>query len=73
MKAQASTRKLLVGSGDRSERIRPYHFPKSRITDPRITYTSPQLEPIFAGDGLEEIINALITEDQADRLAALAE
>lgn len=73
MKAQASERKLQVGSGDRSERIRTYNFPQSRVTDHRINYTSHQMEQIFAGPGLEEIINALITEDQADRLASLGE
>lgn len=73
MKAQASERKLQVGSGDRSERIRTYNFPQSRVTDHRINYTSHQMEQIFSGAGLEEIINALITEDQADRLASLGE
>jgi peptide chain release factor 1 len=72
-KEQATSRKLQVGTGDRSERIRTYNFPQSRVTDHRINYTSHQMEDIMAGTGLEEIINALITEDQADRLAALAE
>ncbi len=73
MKAQATTRKLQVGSGDRSERIRTYNFPQSRVTDHRINFTSHQMEQILAGYGLEEVIDALITEDQADRLAALGE
>jgi len=72
-KAQATSRKLQVGSGDRSERIRTYNFPQSRVTDHRINFTSHQMEQIFAGYGLEEIINALITEDQADRLSAIGE
>ena len=72
-KERADSRKLQVGSGDRSERIRTYNFPQSRVTDHRINFTSHQMDQILAGGGLEEIINALITEDQMERLAGLGE
>jgi peptide chain release factor 1 len=68
---QAATRKSLVGSGDRSERIRTYNFPQGRITDHRINLTLYKLEQAMAGD-LDEIIDPLIAADQADQLAALA-
>lgn len=63
----ASTRKSMVGSGDRSERIRTFNFPQSRVTDHRINLTSHRLPEILMG-ALDEIIDALITTDQADRL-----
>lgn len=63
----ASTRKSMVGSGDRSERIRTYNFPQGRVTDHRINLTLHKLEWILQGD-LDEIIDALITTDQAERL-----
>jgi peptide chain release factor 1 len=69
--ARASERKSLVGSGDRSERIRTYNFPQGRVTDHRINLTLYKLDRILSGDDLGEIIDALITEDQASRLAAL--
>jgi len=65
--AEASTRKSMVGSGDRSERIRTYNFPQGRVTDHRIGLTVHRLEWILEGD-LDEIIDALITDDQAQRL-----
>ena len=65
--AEASTRKSMVGSGDRSERIRTYNFPQGRVTDHRIGLTLHKLEWILLGD-LDEIIDALITNDQAQRL-----
>lgn len=65
--AEASTRKSMVGSGDRSERIRTYNFPQGRVTDHRIGLTLHRLEWILQGD-LDEIIDALITDDQAQRL-----
>ena len=68
---QAATRRSLVGSGDRSERIRTYNFPQGRITDHRINLTLYKLEQAMAGD-LDEIIDPLIAADQADQLAALA-
>src|SRR5580692_10616482 len=69
--ARAAERKDLVGSGDRSERIRTYNFPQGRVTDHRINLTLYKLDRIVAGDDLGEIIEALITEDQAERLAEL--
>jgi len=68
--ARAAERKGLVGSGDRSERIRTYNFPQGRVTDHRINLTLYKLDRILSGDDLDEIVNALITEDQASRLAA---
>jgi peptide chain release factor 1 len=67
--ARASERKSLVGSGDRSERIRTYNFPQGRVTDHRINLTLYNLARIIGGDGLGEIIDALVAQDQADRLA----
>ncbi|MDZ7803936.1 peptide chain release factor 1 [Thiohalophilus sp.] len=69
---QAQTRKSLVGSGDRSERIRTYNFPQGRITDHRINLTLYKLEEVMQGN-LDEIITALSDEHQADLLAAMAE
>lgn len=63
----ASTRKSMVGSGDRSERIRTYNFPQNRVTDHRIGLTLHRLDGVLEGD-LEEIIHILITTDQAERL-----
>lgn len=71
-KAIAGTRKSLVGSGDRSERIRTYNFPQNRITDHRIGLTVHRLEYVLQGD-LDEIIETLITTDQAERLKAVEE
>ena len=68
---EAATRRKLVGSGDRSERIRTYNFPQGRITDHRINLTLYRLERVLEGD-LEEMIDALIAEDQTEQLAALA-
>ncbi|NCF79245.1 MAG: peptide chain release factor 1 [Alphaproteobacteria bacterium] len=70
---RAANRKSQVGSGDRSERIRTYNFPQGRVTDHRITLTLHKLEKILAGDGLDEMVEALIREDQAQRLAAVDE
>jgi peptide chain release factor 1 len=70
--ARASDRKGMVGSGDRSERIRTYNFPQGRVTDHRINLTLYKLDRILAGDELGEIIDALVAEDQANRLAALS-
>jgi peptide chain release factor 1 len=67
--ARASERKSLVGSGDRSERIRTYNFPQGRVTDHRINLTLYNLPRIISGDELGEIIDALVAQDQADRLA----
>ena len=64
----ASDRKSQVGTGDRSEKIRTYNFPQTRVTDHRIKYTSHRLEQILDGD-LDEIIDRLIEEDQSRKLA----
>jgi len=69
--ARAAERKGQVGSGDRSERIRTYNFPQGRVTDHRINLTLYKLDRILSGDELSEIVDALVTEDQASRLAAL--
>jgi peptide chain release factor 1 len=71
--AEAEARKAMVGSGDRSERIRTYNFPQGRVTDHRIGLTLHKLDEVLAGPGLEELVDALIAEDQAKRLAALGE
>lgn len=63
----ASSRKSQVGSGDRSERIRTYNFPQNRVTDHRIGFTSHRLQEILMG-GLDEIIEALVTMDQSEKL-----
>ena len=68
---RAGARKSMVGSGDRSERIRTYNFPQGRVTDHRINLTMHRLEEILAGPGLEELISALMGEDEAERLAQL--
>jgi len=68
----AATRKLLVGSGDRSERIRTYNYPQGRVTDHRINLTLYKLDEIVEG-GLEQVIAPLTNEYQADQLAALSE
>ncbi|WMP16986.1 peptide chain release factor 1 [Thiothrix lacustris] len=68
---QAETRKNLVGSGDRSERIRTYNFPQGRVTDHRINLTLYKLDEILAGSA-DQVIEPLINEYQADQLAALA-
>ncbi len=70
---EAEARRAMVGSGDRSERIRTYNFPQGRVTDHRINLTLHRLPEILEGPGLGELIDALIAEDQAKRLAALGE
>ncbi|MBT6122041.1 MAG: peptide chain release factor 1 [Candidatus Puniceispirillum sp.] len=66
---RAADRKGQVGSGDRSERIRTYNFPQGRVTDHRINLTLYKLDRVIAGEALDEVIDALISEDQARRLA----
>ena len=68
---QAEQRRLLVGSGDRSDRIRTYNFPQGRVTDHRINLTLYKLDEVLEG-GLDQVIRPLINEYQADQLAALA-
>ncbi|MEQ8283617.1 MAG: peptide chain release factor 1 [Parvibaculum sp.] len=72
-RARSAERKGQVGSGDRSERIRTYNFPQSRVTDHRINLTLHKLDQIVAGEALGELIDALVAEDQAARLAALGD
>ncbi|WP_374406814.1 peptide chain release factor 1 [Pelagerythrobacter sp.] len=69
--AEAEARKAMVGSGDRSERIRTYNFPQGRVTDHRIGLTLHKLEEVLAGPGLAELVDALTAEDEAKRLAAM--
>ena len=69
---EAAERKSLIGSGDRSERIRTYNYPQGRVTDHRINLTLHKLDFVMDGD-LEEITNALITEHQAELLAAMGD
>ena len=66
---RAASRKGQVGSGDRSERIRTYNFPQGRVTDHRINLTLYKLDKILAGEAIDEVIDALASEDQAARLA----
>ena len=66
---RAASRKGQVGSGDRSERIRTYNFPQGRVTDHRINLTLYKLDKVIAGEALDEVVEALVSEDQAQRLA----
>ena len=68
----SANRKAQVGTGDRSEKIRTYNFPQSRITDHRISYTSHQMQNVMAGE-LDEFIDALLQEEQARKLAAVGD
>jgi len=67
--ARAADRKSQVGSGDRSERIRTYNFPQGRVTDHRIGLTLYKIDKVVNGEALDEIIDALLAEDQAAKLA----
>ena len=69
--ARAGARKSMVGSGDRSERIRTYNFPQGRVTDHRINLTLHKLDEVLEGTGLNQVIEALVAEDEAERLAGL--
>ena len=69
--ARSADRKAMVGSGDRSERIRTYNFPQGRVTDHRINLTLHRLPEILEGTALDEILSALMEENEAERLAAL--
>ena len=67
---RAAERRGQIGSGDRSERIRTYNFPQGRVTDHRINLTLHKLPQIIEGEALDEVIDALVTEHQAELLAA---
>jgi peptide chain release factor 1 len=69
--ARAAERKSQVGSGDRSERIRTYNFPQGRVTDHRINLTLYKIDKVMSGEALDEIIDAILAEDHAARLAAV--
>ena len=71
--ARAATRRGMVGSGDRSERVRTYNFPQNRLTDHRIDLTLYKLDAVLAGLALDEVIEALIAEDEAARLTEVAQ
>jgi peptide chain release factor 1 len=68
---RAANRKTQVGSGDRSERIRTYNFPQGRVTDHRINLTLYKIDKVMEGEALEELVEALISTDQATRLAEM--
>ena len=70
--AGGDKRKSLIGSGDRSERIRTYNFPQGRVTDHRINLTLYKIDQIMDGD-LDDLVAALLAEHQAEQLAAMAE
>ncbi len=67
--ARSEARKSQVGSGDRSEKIRTYNFPENRVSDHRIKLTLHKMDTVLAGDDLSDVINALLAEDQAAKLA----
>ncbi len=69
--ARSEARASQVGSGDRSQKVRTYNYPENRLTDHRIGLTLYSLDRIITGDKLSDVIDALITEDQSRRLAAL--
>ena len=71
--ARAAERKSQVGSGDRSERIRTYNFPQGRVTDHRINLTLYKIDKIMSGESLDEIIDSILAEDQAAKLAVVAD
>ncbi|MDR3425274.1 MAG: peptide chain release factor 1 [Alphaproteobacteria bacterium] len=70
--AHAAERKSQVGTGDRSERIRTYNFPQGRVSDHRIEMTLYKIDDVIGGTALDEFINALITQDEAEKLAELS-
>jgi peptide chain release factor 1 len=71
--ARAAERKGQVGSGDRSERIRTYNFPQGRVTDHRINLTLYKLDKVLSGEALDEVVDALVADDQARKLSEFAE
>jgi peptide chain release factor 1 len=71
--ARAADRRGQVGSGDRSQRIRTYNFPQGRVTDHRIGLTLHRLTEVLEGTALDELVDALIADNQASELAAMSE
>lgn len=71
--ARSEARSSQIGSGDRSQKVRTYNYPENRVTDHRIGLTLYSLDRIVAGDKLNDVVEALITEDQARKLAAMEE
>ena len=69
--ARAAERKNQVGTGDRSERIRTYNFPQGRVTDHRVNLTLYKIDKVISGEALDEIIDAIVAEEQAAKLAAV--
>jgi peptide chain release factor 1 len=69
--ARAADRKSQVGTGDRSERIRTYNFPQGRVTDHRVSLTLYKIDKVMSGEALDEIIDAILAEDRAARLATV--
>jgi peptide chain release factor 1 len=69
--ARAAQRRGQVGTGDRSERIRTYNFPQGRVTDHRIGVTLYKIDKVMMGEALDEIIEPLIADDEAQRLSEL--
>ena len=69
LEERSADRRSQIGSGDRSERVRTYNYPQGRITDHRIGLTLHKLDKVLNGEGLDELVEALTTEDQAARLA----
>jgi peptide chain release factor 1 len=69
--ARAAQRRGQVGSGDRSQRIRTYNFPQGRVTDHRIGLTLHKLDEVLEGAALDELIDALVADDQATQLAEM--
>jgi peptide chain release factor 1 len=69
--ARSADRKNQVGSGDRSERIRTYNYPQGRVTDHRINLTLYKIDEVMNGDGVDELVDALTSEDQAAKMAAM--
>ena len=70
--AHSAARKSQVGTGDRSERIRTYNFPQGRVSDHRIEMTLYKIDDVLNGSALDNFIDALMTKDEAERLAELA-
>ena len=69
--ARSADRKGQVGTGDRSERIRTYNFPQGRVTDHRINLTLYNIDKVMDGGALDELVEALVSEDQAAKLAEM--